>query len=95
MATQPQPVEPTTIDPDNVPEILCEGRYNVHALGQIAVITFAHFRPDAHALLDDGKVQHTAVVRARIAMSLSSLVLLRDLLNRTIQENPPPGTKIN
>src|SRR5262245_29140611 len=43
MADQPQ--QPEVIDPDNVPETLCEGMFNVSFAGPNAVITFTHIRP--------------------------------------------------
>jgi hypothetical protein len=51
MADQSQEIE--TIDPYNVPEILCIGRFNIAITGAFATLTFTHERPDATALLRD------------------------------------------
>jgi hypothetical protein len=82
MANEKIPV----IDPDNVPEIICDGRLNVHwAVGR-ATITFTHNRPRTKPLLEDGQVEFDAVVRARIATSVANILALRDLLNRIFPE---------
>lgn len=93
--TKPPPSHPPTIDPDNVPEIVCDGGINVHAHGNLATITFTHQRPAASALIDKGDVKLQSIVRARIVVTLDNLVALRELLNRIIQENPPAGTQVH
>jgi hypothetical protein len=40
MADQPQQL--SAIDPDNVPEILCDGMFNVSVAGNLATLTFTH-----------------------------------------------------
>lgn len=91
MANQPtsRRVKPPVDDPDNVQETICDGQFYVHAHGQLATMIFTHSRPDASAMIDKGQMIEKFVVRARIVMTLRNLVALRDLLNRTIQENPP------
>jgi hypothetical protein len=83
------------IDPDRVPEILCDGKFNVTVRGSLATLTFTHVRPEATALLSDGTVNVQAVVRARIVLTMHNLVALRDLLNRVIHTpdapTPPAG----
>jgi len=74
------------IDPDSVPEILCDGALNVHWFGSRATITFTHNRPRTKPLLEDGQVEFDAVVRARIATSFDNILALRDLLNRIFPE---------
>jgi hypothetical protein len=94
MARQPQqPPQIPTIDPDNISEIICDGRFNVHPNGPLATMTFTHARPDAADLIDRSLVSPKFVVRARIVVTMDNLVAMRDLLNRIIQENPPAGTK--
>jgi hypothetical protein len=34
-----QPEQPEVIDPDNVPEILCDGQFNVSVVGDLATLT--------------------------------------------------------
>jgi hypothetical protein len=76
----------SAIDPDNVPEIICDGGFNVHWAGGRATITFTHNRPRTKPLLEDGQVEFDAVVRARIATSFGNILALRDLLNRMFPE---------
>jgi hypothetical protein len=86
------PQHPSVADPDNVPEILCDGQFNIGVFGQLAVLTFTHVRPDAQAMFRDGSIVPQSVVRARIVITLPNLQALRDLLNTVIQspETPAP-----
>ena len=84
-----QPKQPTVTDPDNVPEMLCDGQLNVAVTGPYATLTFTHIRPDAAVMFRDGLIDYKSIVRARIVTSMNNLVALRDLLNRIIQD---PGT---
>jgi hypothetical protein len=92
MANQPQ--QPETIDPDNVPETLCLGRFNIAITGDLAMLTFTHERPDATALFGDGRMDAKAVVRARIVTTVANMHALRDLLINLTQspETPTPAT---
>jgi hypothetical protein len=83
MMNEPQP---TVTDPDNVPEIVCDGQFNVTVTNPFATLTFTHKRPDATVMFRDVKIDHKAVVRARIVTSMNNLIALRDLLNRIIQD---------
>jgi hypothetical protein len=74
------------IDPDNVPEIICDGGFNVHWTGGRVTITFTHNRPRTKPLLEEGQLEFDAVVRARIATSIDNILALRDLLNRLFPE---------
>jgi hypothetical protein len=91
MAIQPQ--QPPAIDPDNVPEIFCDGQFNVSITGGLATLTFTHVRPDAAAMFKYGTINSSAVVRARIVITVANLEACRDLLNRVIQspEIPAPA----
>jgi hypothetical protein len=84
-----QPKQPTVTDPDNVPEMLCDGQLNVAVTGPYATLTFTHTRPDVAVMFRDGLIDPKSIVRARIVTSMNNLVALRDLLNRIIQD---PGT---
>jgi hypothetical protein len=92
MANEPQ--FPETIDPDNVPETLCLGRFNVAITGNLATLTFTHDRPDASTLLGKGRIEAKAVVRARVVTTVANMHALRDLLNNLtrISETPAPAT---
>jgi len=89
MANQPQ--QPIVTDPDNVPELLCDGQFNVSIAGNVAIFTFTHVRADATTLFRDGTLKPMAVVRARIVISVENLAALRDLLNRVIQAPDTPA----
>jgi hypothetical protein len=89
MTNQPQQL--TVTDPDNVPELLCDGQFNVTIAGNLAILTFTHVRPDATRLFRDGTVEPKAVVRARIAITVENLAALRDLLNQVIQAPDTPA----
>jgi hypothetical protein len=96
MADQPQ--QPEVIDPDSVPETVCDGQFNVSVmggLGGLATLTFTHVRPDPTAMFKDGRLEAKSIVRARIVITLANLAALRDLLNQVIQApdtpTPPAG----
>jgi hypothetical protein len=96
MADQPQPQMPPVIDPDNIPETLCDGQFNIVVTGPLATFTFTHWRSDAPQLFA-GTMTPSAVVRARIVIPVQSLISLRETLNSLIQPanasvNPTPAT---
>ena len=62
------------IDPHNVPEIICDGGFNVYWAAGRATITFTHNRARTKPLLEDGLFEFDAVVRARIAPSVDNLL---------------------
>ncbi|WP_181337120.1 hypothetical protein [Hyphomicrobium methylovorum] len=72
------------LDPDNVAEILCDGRFNISSSGGLLTLTFTQSRPRAQDLFE-GKVIHDDIVRARITMTSGNVVALRDILNRVIK----------
>jgi hypothetical protein len=86
-----QPPQPPVIDPDNIPETLCDGQFFVSVGGNLATLTFTHARPDPTSMFRDGTYKTQAVVRARVVMTLGNLVALRDLLNRIIQAPDAPA----
>lgn len=86
-----KPQEPLVIDPDNVPEIFCDGRVNLSIKGNLATLTFTHVRSDAGALFS-GTIDPKSVVRARIVTTLANLDSLRELLNGLIQSQMPAPT---
>src|SRR5262249_35278834 len=88
MVDEPQP--PPIVDPDSVPEILCDGPLNVAAFGNLVALTFTHIRPRPGVLFQDGRIETEAVVRARIVLTTQRLVGLRDLLNRITREPQVP-----
>ena len=81
-----EPKQPTVTDPDNVPEVLCDGQVNVAVGGPLAMLTFTHMRPDAGVMFRGGISDPKSIVRARIIIPVNNLIALRDLLNRLIQD---------
>ena len=99
MVSQPQqPSQPPVTDPDNVPENLCDGLFNVSVAGPLAILTFTHVRPQPGPLFAIGTITPEAIVRARIVTTIPNLVALRDLLNTIVQSvstadvSPAPAT---
>jgi hypothetical protein len=82
---------PPVTDPDNIPEVFCDGQMNVAIRGNLATITFTHVRPDPTPMFKDG----TARATARVVITVPNLIALRDLLDRVItapqQPAPPAG----
>src|SRR5690348_3549586 len=83
MADQSQ--QPAVTDPDNVGEVSCDGPINISVVGDRAILTFTHVRPDATALFRDGTIDPIIIVRARIVITVENLNALRDLFNRMAQ----------
>ncbi len=76
--------ESLSIDPDNIPETLCVGKFNISITGALATLTFTHSRPKSGPLLDAGKIEVEHVVRARIVTTLDNLAVLREALSQII-----------
>jgi hypothetical protein len=75
---------PRTVDPDRIPETLCDGRFHIRQHNNYATLTFTHARPIISDLFDSNTLVFEEVVRARITMSLQNVAQLRDLLIRVI-----------
>jgi hypothetical protein len=79
--------EPPAIDPDNIPETLCIGKFSLSpGPGPLVTLTFTNVRNRAPELIGANRVVQDSVVRARIVTTTENLVALRDLLNTSIQE---------
>jgi hypothetical protein len=89
MADQPQ--QPEVIDPDCVPEIVCDGHVNVSITGNLATMTFTHARPDPSMRFREARIEPKSIVRARIVTTVANLAALRDLLNRVVQDPDAPA----
>jgi hypothetical protein len=93
---EPNPLQQATTDPDRVPEVICDGAFNVHISGGLATLTFTHVRPESEEMFGNNKIKPTAVVRARIVITVGNLAALRDLLNRMTRspgdKDPAPAT---
>lgn len=89
-----QSKQPAVTDPDNVPEVFCDGQINVTVSGRgTATLTFAHVRANPEQLFTDGPTEPISVIRARIAIPFQNLVGLRELLNgMIIQTEPAPAS---
>jgi hypothetical protein len=81
--------EPPGRDPDNIPETLCLGKFNIMVSSAgLVTITFTNVRPKAGPLLDSGQIEEESVVRARIVTTIDNAGALRDILNSMIQNQP-------
>jgi hypothetical protein len=84
--------DPPVSDPDNIPETLCLGKFNVAISPPLGQIIFTHLRAKAGPLLDGAQLQHETVVRARIVTSVDNLIALRDALNAMLKDAPTSST---
>lgn len=87
-----QVVNPTVRDPDNVPEKFANGPVNVNLTGAFATLTFTNVRPDLTQAFKGEVKDFSAIVVTRLTMPTESLVQLRELLNRTIQQPTSIGS---
>lgn len=85
-----QPADAGTIDPDNVAETVCIGKFNISIVGAMATLTFTHARPKTGPLLDGGRIEMENVVRARIVTTIDNLVVLREALGQIIPKQGVP-----
>ena len=83
-----------TVDPDHVQETLCSGHFNIHVSGNMATLTFTHWRPKTGPLFGERKVELEAVVRARIVTSVANLSALRDALDAVIKDPKEPHSTV-
>ena len=80
--------KPLTVDPDNIPELVCVGQFNVWINGPLATLTLTHARPKVAPMVDQNRIEIESVVRARIVTTVDNLVALKDLLNTLLIETP-------
>lgn len=77
------------IDPNNAPELLCNGPFNLSFQQQgnhtLAVLTFTQTRPNPTALFQENRAVDSITIQARIAMSVPNLIALRDLLSNNVK----------
>jgi hypothetical protein len=90
---QPQQAQhPPVSDPDSVPETLCDGQFNLSFSGPLATLTFTHVRPDATQMFANAAHVPTAIVRARIVLTVQNLLALRDFLHTNVQVSEASGS---
>jgi len=83
------PHQPTGIDPHNVPETLCLGKFNLSfSAAGLATLTFTHVRPRPGPLLESNTVEDEYVVMARIVTTTDNLIALREVLNAVLKDVP-------
>jgi hypothetical protein len=82
-----QPLRAIAVDPDHVSEVLCDGAVYLTWAGNLGTLTFTHARPNAASLFANDLIENEFVVRARVVMSLSNMIALRDLLNDKIRSD--------
>ena len=80
---------PPLRDPDNVPEILCDGPFNLSVMGNLVTLTFTQVRPKIDELFKGATVANESIVRARIVLTSNTISALRDLLNTSLKEGLP------
>jgi hypothetical protein len=81
-----------TVDPDNVAEIICAGKFNVALLGPLATLTFTHPRPKVAPMMDRNVGDVENVVRARIVIPANGLRHLRDIIDGVIKNQLSAST---
>lgn len=83
------PHQPSGIDPHNVPETLCLGKFNLSfSAAGLATLTFTHVRPRPGPLLESNTVEDEYVVMARIVTTTDNLIALREVLNAVLKDVP-------
>jgi hypothetical protein len=94
MAKQQKPIP--VVDPDNIPETVCIGRFNVTHEGGIGTITFTHERKRPNTMMGDiiDLSDKDFVVRARIVTTVGNLAALRDVLNSVLKEDTAAPTAV-
>ena len=78
----PTSQEPATVDYGGAPETFCLGKFNLHQMGDLWVLTCTHVRPKAKELLDDAALNLESVVSARLVTSTENLIALRDVITK-------------
>lgn len=73
--------EPPTVDYGGAPETFCVGKFNLHQVAGLWVLTCTHVRPRAKELLDEVALNLESVVSARIVTTTENLIALRDVIN--------------
>jgi hypothetical protein len=95
MAQQPQQVQtqpPSVRDPDNVQETFCDGQFCISLTGPFATLVFTHNRPEPDPLFKTGTFKPSAIVRARVVLTLPNLTALRDYIGNFIQAVEAAGS---
>ena len=88
MARQPrQPQQPPAVDPNNVPETLCNGMFNLTWQRDLGILTFTHPRPQVGPLFANGTLTDEYIVRARIVMNSANITALRDFLSKKVKSS--------
>lgn len=83
------PHQPSGIDPHNVAETLCLGKFNLSfSAAGLATLTFTHVRPRPGPLLESNTVEDEYVVMARIVTTTDNLIALREVLNAVLKDVP-------
>jgi hypothetical protein len=84
------PTQPSGIDPHNIPETLCLGKFNLSfSAAGLATLTFTHVRPKPGPLFESNTVEDEYVVMARIVTTTDNLIALRDVLNTVLKDVAP------
>jgi hypothetical protein len=88
--TAQQVVDPTLSDPYQTKEAYSNGPISLNIIGPCGTLVFTNVRPCLPNRLGQNTADHEAVVSARVTMPLGMIVELRNLLNKSILDQPPP-----
>lgn len=84
-----QIVTPKVTDPNHIAETFVNGPFSLNINNGIAVLTFTTARPDLQQSMSGKQAtDYEAPVTLRVAMPLNMLVEVRNLLQRSVQEQP-------
>lgn len=94
MATTDVPARPVEIsDPNNVPETVVNGPFNIMRMGAMAMFTFTVMRPDVTAVFSGNKSPPSkGVVAARILMPTQMAEELMRVVAQTLTAGTGPGS---
>lgn len=81
-------VTPTIRDLGNVIETFVNGPINLTVNGNVALITCTTVRPNLDQAFKGQIKDFDAVVSARLALSIETLLQLRELLNKSVLPQP-------
>ena len=94
MATTDAPARPVEIsDPNNVPETVVNGPFNIMRMGAMVMFTFTVMRPDVTAVFSGNKNPPAkGVVAARILMPTQMAEELMRVVAQTLTAGTGPGS---
>ncbi|MCW5692496.1 MAG: hypothetical protein KIT48_09030 [Pseudolabrys sp.] len=88
-----QPIGPPAVsDPHKITETFVNGPISLNIVNGLATLTLTTIRPDLHQAMSGAQVSnYDASVSARLVMPLNMLLEMKQLLNRSLQEQHLAG----